>query len=113
MQRTEYLMYLSWTMEPVSQFISEIGILHLKTSLYYPASNGFAERAVRIFKEGMKKMDKGTGSLMTKLQRFLLNYRTTPQTTTGVAPAELLTNRKLRTKLDFVKPEIRKREGTR
>ena len=85
----------------------------MKTSLYHPASNGLAERALRIFQEGMKKMDKGTGSLMTKLQRFLLNYRTTPQTRTGVAPAELLMNRKLRTTLDFVKPKIRKRVGKR
>ena len=94
-------------------FTSENGIQHVKTSPYHPASNGLAERAVRIFKEGMKKMDKGHGSLTTKLQRFLLNYRTTPQTTTGVAPAELLMNRKLRTKLDFVKPEIRERVGNR
>lgn len=102
-----------FTSHKFSTFTSENGILHVKTSPYHPASNGLAERAVRIFKEGMKKMDKSNGSLMTKLQRFLLNYRTTPQTTTGVAPAELLINRKLRTKLDFVKPEIRKRVGTR
>lgn len=102
-----------FTSHEFSCFTSENGILHVKTSPYHPASNGLAERAVRIFKEGMKKMDKGPGSLVTKLQRFLLNYRTTPHTTTGVTPAELLMNRKLRTKLDFVKPEIRERVENR
>lgn len=83
----------------------------MKTSPYHPASNGLAERAVRIFKEGMKTMDKGPGILVTKLQKF--NYRTTPHTTTGVTPAEFLMNRKLRTKLDFVKPEVRERVENR
>ena len=34
--------------------------------------------------------------LDTRLARFLFSYRTTPHTTTGVSPAELLMNRKLR-----------------
>lgn len=62
----------------------------MKTPPNHPAAKGLSERAVRIFKEGMKKMDKDPGSLVAKLQRFLLNYRTTPHTTTGVTPAELL-----------------------
>lgn len=33
------------------------------------------------------------------LYRFLLNYRATPHSTTGIAPAELLFNRKIGTKL--------------
>ena len=33
------------------------------------------------------------------LYRFLLNYRATPHTTTGFAPAELLFHRKIQTKL--------------
>ncbi|XP_069108965.1 uncharacterized protein [Argopecten irradians] len=48
-------------------------------------------------------MDGTVGSLNTKLQRFLLAYRTTPQTTTGKTPAELLNNRKLKTNLDLIK----------
>ncbi|XP_071392742.1 caspase recruitment domain-containing protein 8-like [Centroberyx affinis] len=42
------------------------------------SSNGCAERAVRVFKEGIKKM--GEGSVETKLSRFLFKYRSTPQT---------------------------------
>ena len=58
------------------------GIRHIKVSPYHPASNGQAERAVRVFKEGIVKME--GGSLKTKLARFLLRYRITPHSTTGV-----------------------------
>lgn len=92
-----------------SKFTSSNGIQHVRSSPYHPASNGLAERAVRIFKEGMKKMSTSEGTLNAKLNRFLLSYRTTPQSTTGMTPSELLFNRRLRTKLDLVKPEIRKR----
>jgi hypothetical protein len=90
-----------------ADFTSKNGIMHVKSTLYHPASNGLAERSVCIFKEGMKKMSKGPGPLMTKLQRFLLTFRTTPQTTTGISSAELFMNRRLRTKLDLVKLEVR------
>ncbi|KAJ8385128.1 hypothetical protein AAFF_G00192690 [Aldrovandia affinis] len=45
--------------------------------------------------EGIKKM--GEGSVETKLSRFLFKYRSTPQTTTGATPAELLMNGRIRT----------------
>ena len=44
--------------------------------------------------------------------RFLLAYRSTPQTTTGVTPAELLFNRRLRTRLDLIRPDVRQRVET-
>ncbi len=78
-------------------FMSQNGIKHIKVSPYHPASNGQAERAVRVFKEGIEKME--GGSLKTKLARFLLKYRITPHSTTGVPPAQLLMNRKLHTHL--------------
>ena len=45
-------------------------------------------------------------------QRFLLAYRSTPQTTTGVTPAELLLNRRLRTRLDLLRPKLGHRVET-
>ena len=50
----------------------------------------------------MKKQS--TGSLQTKLSHFLFHYRLTPNTTTGIAPAELLLNRRPRSHLDFMAP---------
>ena len=45
------------------------------------------ELAVQTFKQRMKKQ--GDGSVNTKLARFLLSYRITPQSTTGESPAQL------------------------
>jgi hypothetical protein len=60
---------------------------------------------VRIFKEGIEKMKEG--SMRTKLSRFLLKYRITPHTTTGVAQAaKLMMGRHLRTQLDLIQPNL-------
>ena len=42
------------------------------------------------------------GNVQDKKSRFLLKYRTTPNTSTGVTPVELLMKRKLRTKPDLI-----------
>jgi hypothetical protein len=85
-------------------FMNQNGIKHIKVSPYHPASNGQAEWTVRVFKEGIEKME--GGSLKTKLGRFLLKYRITPHSTTGVPPAQLLMNRKLHTHLDLIHPNV-------
>ena len=85
-------------------FAKQNGIRHLKTAPYHPSTNGLAERAVQVFKRGMKKS--GSGELETKLARFLLHYRTTPHATTGTTPAELLMGRSPRTHLDMLRPNI-------
>ncbi|XP_068723976.1 uncharacterized protein [Montipora capricornis] len=60
----------------------------------------------------MKKLEGFGGTVHTRLRRFLLAYRSTPQTTTGVTPAELLLIRHLRTRLDLIRPELRHRVKT-
>ena len=83
------------------------GIRHSTTAPYHPSSNGLAERAVRIFKEAMRKATNNDKE--TKLARFLFHYQTTPHSTTGVSPAELIMGHQLRTLLDLMKPDIAKR----
>ena len=56
------------------------------------------------------------GALHKQLKQFLLSYRTTPHTTTGCSPAELLMGRLLSTAMDLLKPDVgkilkRKQEG--
>ena len=46
------------------------------------------------------------GSLPERLSKFLFNYHLTPQSTTGLSPAELLCGRKLKTRLDLLKPNL-------
>ena len=84
------------------KFMSQNGIKHSFTSPYHPASNGLAERAVQTFKHAVLKME---GPMELRLARFLLKYRVTPQTTTGVSPSELLMGRRLRTSLDLLHPD--------
>ena len=81
------------------------GVKHLKTAPYHPATNGLAERAVQTFKTAMKKSG-SSGNIDTRLARFLFHYRTTPNSTTGVSPAELLMGRKLKTHLDQLRPNL-------
>jgi hypothetical protein len=46
------------------------------------------------------------GSMEEKLARFLLTYRITPHSTTGVSLAELLMGRRLRCRLDLLHPDL-------
>jgi len=48
-------------------------------------------------------------TLSDRIARFLFTYRNTPQTTTGMSPAELLFGRRLRSRLDLLKPDLYKR----
>ena len=83
-------------------FLKKNGIKHFTSAPYHPASNGLAERAVQIVKKGLKKMTEG--SISERLARILMSYRLTPQTTTGISPAELLLGKRPRSRLDLLKP---------
>ena len=77
-------------------------IRHITSAPYHPATNGLAECAVQILKNALKKS--GLGDLEKQLARFFFHYRTTPHSTIGVTPAELLMGRPLRTHLDLLRP---------
>ena len=88
-------------------FLKNNCVTHIRSAPHHPSSNGMAERAVQTVKQGVKKMT--TGTLRDKLARFLFQYRITPQTTTGVSPAELLYGRRLRSRLDALHPNLAER----
>ena len=85
-------------------FLQKNGIKHITSAPYHPSSNGLVERAVQTFKQGMKKQ--GDGTVETKLARFLLSYRITPQSTTGESPAQLRWGRSLRSHLNLLRPDV-------
>lgn len=92
-----------------AEFMKENGIKHIRCSPYHPSSNGEAERYVQTFKHSLRAGKSDIGTLKQKLCRFLLSYRSTPHSTTGVSPSELFLKRKLRTRLDLLKPSIENR----
>ena len=90
----------------MKDFLTANGVCLCLSSPYHPASNGEAERAVRTFKEAMRVMKNEPGTQTEKLARFLLSYRTTPHTATGCPPAEILMGRRLRTRLELLRPDL-------
>ena len=90
-------------------FMQMNGIKHIRSSAYHPSTNGGAERFVQTVKKGLKalKIEKGDAEL--KLRNYLLGYRSTPSTTTGFTPSELFLGRRIRTRLDLLKPSLKQR----
>ena len=88
-----------------ASFVTKNGIQHLTIAPYHPASNGLAERAVQTLKVALRK-EGGRENLETQIARVFFNYRITPHTTTGIAPAELLMNRRPRSHLDLLHPDV-------
>ena len=90
--------WLSWTMVPHSQVRSSRRnrIKHVTSALYHPSTNGQAKRVVQTVKQGITRTSRD--SIQERLTKFLFDYRITPHATTGVAPCDLLVNRKLRSR---------------
>ena len=94
----------SFTSSTFKAFLEQNGIKHICSAPYHPSSNGLAERAVQTFKQSLRQIPEG--SVREKLAKFLFKYRITPHSSTGVAPAELLMGRRLRSRLDLLKPDV-------
>ena len=95
-----------FTSEEFERFLKSNGIKHIRSAPYHPAINGEAERFVQTFKHVLKTSASDDGSLETKLARFLLTYRSTPNSTTNVSPSELLFHRRILTRLDILSPNL-------
>jgi hypothetical protein len=86
-------------------FLQSNGVEHQATPPYHPKSNGEAEKFVQTLKQALLKANSTHESAEDDTNRFLLQYRTCPHTTTGKTPAELLQGRRLRSRLDLLHPE--------
>ncbi len=93
-----------FTSKEFQDFLTSNGIRHVAGAPFHPSTNGLAEKAVQTVKSGLRKV-KGS-SLQERLDKFLLSYRLTPQTTTELAPCELLNKRRLRSRLDLIRPNV-------
>ena len=91
------------------EFMKMNGVKHIKCTPYHPSSNGAVERLVQTFKNFMKVNASNGGTLSQRLASFLFSYRTTPHATTNVAPCELFLGRKIRSRLDLLRPDVESR----
>jgi transposase InsO family protein len=90
--------------EEFETFLKKNGMKHRCSAPYHPATNGQAERFVQVLKNHLNKV----GTNRDALNRLLFAYRNTPHATTGVAPSQLMFKRKLRTRLELLKPSLEK-----
>ena len=96
---------VQFTSKQFELFMKANGIHHTTSAVYHPSSNGQAERFVATFKRALKTMDADTNSsLQTKIARFLITYRNATNSSTGELPSVLMTGRRLRTRLDLIRP---------
>ena len=88
-----------------AQFTKQNGVKHIHCAPYHPATNGLAERFVQSLKMVLKASVNSGFSLQHRFLNFLFNYRSTPNTTTGVSPASLFLHRQFRTRMDMIFPD--------
>lgn len=94
------------------EFLNKNKIFHITCPVGHPASNGQAENGVKICKLALKRAlhSKGcTTEWNQRLESFLLDYRNSIHSTTGISPAMILFNRNLRSRFDVINPIINKK----
>lgn len=85
------------------RFCERNNIRHIFSPPYFPQANGLAERAVRTVKEGLQRLSRG--SMVTRLARFLHEYRRTPGKD-GCSPSQRLLGYDIRSRLDAALPPL-------
>jgi transposase InsO family protein len=94
-------------------FVQERGIRHQKSTPLWPQANAEAENFMKPLTKTIRSAHVEGRDRKKFLYQFLLNYRATPHSTSGIAPAKLLFNRNITTKLpELVQPENTKLDTT-
>ena len=90
------------TSHKMKEFLKGNGITHLLASLYHPQTNGLVEIMNRTVKEGIQRGKLEGKSPVLATRERLSAYHTTPNTTTGKTPFQLMRGRCARTKLQII-----------
>lgn len=85
-----------------ADFAKRCGFEHRKTTPLWPEANGEAERFMRTLNRHVRASEAENRNWKSSMPTFLMMYRATPHTSTGVSPFEALNGRKMTTAL----PEI-------
>ncbi|CAB4033532.1 PREDICTED: uncharacterized protein K02A2.6-like [Paramuricea clavata] len=76
-------------------FARELGFKHRKVTPLWPKANAEAERFIRTLGKAIRTARTEQKNWEKELQKFLRNYRSTPHSSTGKSPAELLMGRQI------------------
>ena len=87
------------------QYLESLDIEHRTTTPLWLQANGKVERKNKSLLKTMRIAHAEGKECKKEIRKYLVAYRSTPHTTTGVSPAELLFGRKIRTKLPDLKEE--------
>ncbi|XP_031574959.1 uncharacterized protein K02A2.6-like [Actinia tenebrosa] len=90
--------------ETFETYLKQNGIEHRRSTPYWPQANGEVERQNRSLLKAMKIAKSQGKDWRQEINTYLLAYRTTPHSTTGTSPAELMFGRKIHSKI----PDIRR-----
>ena len=109
-----------FTSEHFTKYLEENGIEHRRTTPLWPQANGEIDRHNRSILKRLRipQAEGRNGKLKSEMDNFLMMYRSTPHSTTGVSPTELLFRRRIRTKLPHlqefsIEDEVRDRNSER
>ena len=94
----------AFTSNEFQQFCARNGIRYVTAAPGHPSTNGLVERAVQTFKLSLQKIVYGDWT--ARLAQFLLQQYSTPHTSTGISPAELLMKCRIKTHLDCLSPDF-------
>ena len=88
------------------RFLQENGVRWLSTTPLWPQANGEVERQNRSLLKSLKIANLSGRDYQRELKKYLLAYRSTPHSSTGVSPAKLMLGRELRTKLPCLERDL-------
>ncbi|XP_054757939.2 uncharacterized protein K02A2.6-like [Lytechinus pictus] len=95
------------------EFLCKNGVEHRKVTPLHPAANGEVERQNRSIMKRVRIAQAEKKDWKREVRQYMFAYRTTPHSVTGVTPAEMMFQRKLRTRLPEMEEKVRLDEEVR
>lgn len=96
--------------EEFAKFATYLNFYHHRITPRWPEANGEVERFMRTIKKAVRTSQAEARPWRQELWKFVRSYRTTPHSSTTLAPAEALYARSLRTTLPQLTPKPVNRE---
>ena len=96
-----------FTSDEFKEFMSNCGILHIKTAPYHPQTNGEVERFVQTFINFVKRSDHDKNLNQCQIDeailKYLMTYRCTPHSGTEMSPSYIMLNRQIKNVFDLLR----------